>query len=94
MVQREKTLSRARASALATEEVVDGGGELLQVHRLVEDAAGAEAGGEHALDEASVAMFSRIRLGAGRVFDKPVNLKELATAVDDLLGRESRRSGP
>ncbi len=52
------------------------------------------AGGEHTLDEASVAMFSRIRLGAGRVFDKPVNLKELAATVDELLERKSGRPRP
>ncbi len=44
------------------------------------------AGGEEILDQATVAMYSRLRRGAGRLFDKPVNMKELATAVDELLG--------
>lgn len=43
------------------------------------------AGGDEALDQATVAMYSRLRRGAGRLFDKPVNMKELATAVDELL---------
>jgi two-component system, NtrC family, response regulator AtoC len=50
------------------------------------------AGGERTLDQASLAMFSRMRHGAGRVFDKPVNLKELAAAVDDLLARAAPRA--
>ena len=44
------------------------------------------AGGDDALDQATVAMYSRLRRGAGRLFDKPVNMKELASAVDELLG--------
>ena len=43
------------------------------------------AGGQEALDQATVAMYSRIRRGAGRLFDKPINMKELASAVDELL---------
>jgi DNA-binding response OmpR family regulator len=45
------------------------------------------AGGDEALDQATVAMYSRLRRGAGRLFDKPVDMKELATAVDELLAR-------
>ena len=45
------------------------------------------AGGDEALDQAAVAMYSRLRRGAGRLFDKPVNMTELATAVDELLAR-------
>ena len=52
------------------------------------------AGGEQALDEASVAMFSRMRLGAGRLFDKPVNMKALAAAVDELLDHRTGRAHP
>ena len=44
------------------------------------------AGGDDALDQATVAMYSRLRRGAGRLFDKPVNMKELTSAVDELLG--------
>ena len=32
-------------------------------------------------------MFSRMRTGVGRLFDKPLDLKELAAAVDELLAR-------
>ena len=52
------------------------------------------AGGEQALDQASVAMFSRIRLGAGRLFDKPVSMKALAAAVDELLDQSNGRPHP
>jgi CheY-like chemotaxis protein len=45
------------------------------------------AGGEEALDRASLAMYSRLRRGTGRLFDKTINLKQLAAAVDELLGR-------
>jgi len=45
------------------------------------------AGGEDALDRASLAMYSRLRHGAGRLFDKTIDLKQLAAAVDELLGR-------
>ncbi|MET0852551.1 MAG: response regulator [Candidatus Rokuibacteriota bacterium] len=45
------------------------------------------AGGADALDQASLAMFSRIRTGVGRLFHKPLDLNELAAAVDELLAR-------
>ena len=50
------------------------------------------AGGEEALDEASLAMFSRMRKGVGRLFDKPVDLKQLAAAVEELLSRTDGRA--
>jgi DNA-binding response OmpR family regulator len=45
------------------------------------------AGGEGVLDQATLAMYSRLQLGAGRLFDKTIHMKELAAAVDELLGR-------
>jgi CheY-like chemotaxis protein len=48
------------------------------------------AGGEAALDHASLAMFSRVRKGVGRLFEKPFDLQELAAAVDELLGGAAR----
>lgn len=52
------------------------------------------AGGEQALDQASLAMFSRLRKGAGRLFDKPLNMKQLAATVDELLARKDGRAHP
>ena len=45
------------------------------------------AGGEEALDRATLAMYSRLQVGAGLLVNKTVSLRHLATAVDDLLGR-------
>jgi DNA-binding response OmpR family regulator len=50
------------------------------------------AGSADVLDQASLAMFSRIRTGVGRLFDKPLDLKELAAAVDELLTRGNGRA--
>ncbi len=49
-------------------------------------------GGEDALDQASLAMFSRMRRGVGRVFEKPLDLPALVAAVDELLGRPDARA--
>jgi CheY-like chemotaxis protein len=46
------------------------------------------AGGEEALDRATLAMYSRVQVGAGLLVDKTVSLRQLATAVDDLLDRK------
>ena len=43
------------------------------------------AGGEEALDRASLAMYSRLQLGIGLLLNKTVSLRQLADAVDELL---------
>jgi CheY-like chemotaxis protein len=45
------------------------------------------AGGEGVLDQATLAMYSKLQQGVGRLFDKTIHTKELAAAVDELLGR-------
>ena len=44
------------------------------------------AGGEEALDRATLAMYSRLRARAGLLLDKAISLRELAAAVDELRG--------
>jgi len=43
------------------------------------------AGGQDALDRATLAMYSRLQVGAGRLVDKTISLRELVAAVDELL---------
>lgn len=45
------------------------------------------AGGEEALDRATVAMYSRLQAGVGLLLNKTDSLRQLAAAVEELLRR-------
>ena len=44
------------------------------------------AGSEEALDRATLAMYSRVQAGAGLLLSKTISLRQLAAAVEELLG--------